>query len=179
MTRGRVACELVPTADRPKGSTVVFPVGVSLRDLCKGATLQRKLSRRRFRPDGELADDAVVLDLKIKAGHKAGTRLVFENQGDESSAHSAGDVVFVVTELPHPTLSRVRHGCPDIVARPVLPAKKEAHNHTVQLPDGSSAVVVLIPKLTATITLEGRGMPVLKKGKIVRHGDVIVMPTWR
>eukprot|EP01012_Entosiphon_sulcatum_P015983 TRINITY_DN2095_c0_g1_i1.p1 TRINITY_DN2095_c0_g1~~TRINITY_DN2095_c0_g1_i1.p1 ORF type:complete len:331 (-),score=46.57 TRINITY_DN2095_c0_g1_i1:1715-2707(-) len=91
--------------EKPKPFNV--DLNCSLEDLFTGATKRMKITRKRHRPDGQAYDDAHVLEVKLKPGWKAGTKLTFENEGEQEHPNApAGDVVFTVKEKDHPYYNR-------------------------------------------------------------------------
>eukprot|EP00756_Hemistasia_phaeocysticola_P065484 Hpha_TRINITY_DN8588_c0_g1::TRINITY_DN8588_c0_g1_i1::g.146621::m.146621 len=164
-----------PWPDRPttKGATVEFPVELTLEELYAGCTKKRRIKRKRVRGAAVVEEPSEVLEVVVQPGWKAGTKMTFPNEGDETHAQMAGDVVFVMKEKPHETY--VREGN-DIVHRPQLSA---AGPQTLCLKtlDGAETTVTLEPHGTAT--LEGKGMPVRKQGQRVGVGSLLVQPVWQ
>mmetsp|Transcript_89625 Transcript_89625/g.214227 ORF Transcript_89625/g.214227 Transcript_89625/m.214227 type:complete len:191 (-) Transcript_89625:181-753(-) len=87
-------------ASRP----AVFDLQCSLEDLYNGATKKMKVKRS----SASLSRDAeAVLEVTIKPGWKAGTKVTFPGEGDEiGSSGKAQDVVFVIREKRHPVFTR-------------------------------------------------------------------------
>lgn len=88
---------------RPEPDTVTMPLALSLEDLYTGATKKMKLNRKGA--DG--SKESKILEVKIKPGWKAGTKINFANEGDyqpECQAHQT--VQFVLEEKPHPLFKR-------------------------------------------------------------------------
>jgi len=50
--------------------------------------------------------ESKVLTVSIKPGWKKGTKITFPNEGDEGPDTIPSDVVFVLTEIPHKSLTR-------------------------------------------------------------------------
>ena len=171
-----VATEL---EERPRGGVVYVKVPVGLKELCCGGVLSRRFARRRFQEDGTLAEEVVVMDLVVKPGYTNGTKLVFRGEGDESHSFTAGDIVFVLRETRHPTLQRVAPGSPHLAFKPLLCPRTEQYILQTALPDGSVVPLVMIPGVTNYITLENKGMPVMKKGELLGYGDLIITPQWK
>lgn len=74
---------------------------VSLEDLYKGANKKLKVTKKR-RAGGE---EANTLEINIKPGWKAGTRIKFAGAGNETAGGSQ-DMVFVIEEKPHEIFKR-------------------------------------------------------------------------
>merc|ERR1740117_2260328 len=82
----------------------VFELNLSLEDLYKGCTKKMKIKRSSttFNRDPE-----TVLQLDVKPGWKAGTKITFAGEGDEiDNTGKAQDVVFVIREKKHPVFAR-------------------------------------------------------------------------
>jgi DnaJ homolog subfamily A member 2 len=47
-----------------------------------------------------------VLGVKIKKGMKHGQQITVENEGDEREGVMAGDIIFILQQLPHPVYQR-------------------------------------------------------------------------
>jgi len=82
----------------------VFDLPCSLEDLYNGATKKMKVKRT----SSTLARDAeAVLEVEVKPGWKAGTKVTYAGEGDEiGSSGKAQDVVFVIREKRHATFTR-------------------------------------------------------------------------
>lgn len=82
----------------------VFDLPCSLEDLYNGATKKMKVKRM----SSTIARDAeAVLEVEVKPGWKAGTKVTYAGEGDEiGSSGKAQDVVFVIREKRHATFTR-------------------------------------------------------------------------
>lgn len=90
-------------ARRPEPDTIAMPMPVSLEDLYTGATKKMKLSRKG--PDG--SRDSKILEVKIKPGWKAGTKINFANEGDyQQECQARQTVQFVIEEKPNAVFKR-------------------------------------------------------------------------
>lgn len=86
---------------------VEVPLNLTLEELYQGVTKKRKVTRSIV--DGGTGKSMKVeetLEIPVKAGWKEGTRVTFAGKGDEYPGRPAQDLVFVVTEKPHPTFKR-------------------------------------------------------------------------
>lgn len=91
------------SARMPEPDTVTMLLPVTLEDLYVGATKKMKLNRKGA--DG--SKESKILEVKLKPGWKAGTKINFANEGDyqpECQAHQ--NVKFVIEEKPHPLFKR-------------------------------------------------------------------------
>lgn len=82
----------------------VFDLNCSLEELFNGATKKMKIKRKSATIS---RDEETVLEVEVKAGWKAGTKVTFNGEGDEiGSTGQAQDVVFIVREKKHATFTR-------------------------------------------------------------------------
>ena len=95
-------------ARRPSApQKVEVPLNVTLEELYQGTTKKRKVTRSIV--DGGTGKSMKVeetLEIPVKAGWKEGTRITFAGKGDEYPGRPAQDLVFVVTQKPHPVFKR-------------------------------------------------------------------------
>lgn len=83
---------------------------VSLEDIATGTTKKMKISRKVVGPDGRSTHlEDKVLTIDIKPGWKAGTKITFPREGDQSPTTIPADIVFVIKDKPHPFFKR--DGC--------------------------------------------------------------------
>lgn len=88
---------------RPEPDTVVIPLPVSLEDLYNGTTKKMKLNRK----NASGLKESTIVEIKLKPGWKAGTKINFKNQGDyQSECQARQTVQFVIEEKPHPVFKR-------------------------------------------------------------------------
>merc|ERR1719343_1391886 len=77
----------------------VFDLDCSLEDLYNGARRKMKVTRTSSTLK---RDTATVLEVNVKPGWKAGTKVTFASGGDEiGNTGQAQDVVFVIRERRH------------------------------------------------------------------------------
>jgi DnaJ family protein B protein 4 len=78
---------------------------VSLEDLYKGTHKKMKIKRKTFNTQGQRTTEDKILEMDIKPGLKAGSKIKFSGVGDQEEGGSQ-DLHFIVSEKPHPTLTR-------------------------------------------------------------------------
>lgn len=86
---------------------VEVPLNLTLEELYTGTTKKRKVTRSIV--DGGTGKSMKVeetLEIPVKAGWKEGTRITFPGKGDEYPGRPAQDLVFVVSQKPHPVFQR-------------------------------------------------------------------------
>eukprot|EP00931_Biecheleriopsis_adriatica_P070725 TRINITY_DN4450_c1_g1_i1.p1 TRINITY_DN4450_c1_g1~~TRINITY_DN4450_c1_g1_i1.p1 ORF type:complete len:382 (+),score=106.08 TRINITY_DN4450_c1_g1_i1:73-1146(+) len=82
----------------------VFDLQCSLEELYNGATKKMKVKRNSTTLS---RDPQAVLEVTVKPGWKAGTKVTFNGEGDEiGSTGKAQDIVFVIREKKHATFTR-------------------------------------------------------------------------
>jgi DnaJ-class molecular chaperone len=83
---------------------------VSLEDIAKGTTKKMKISRKVLLQDGRSTKmEDKVLSIDVKPGWKAGTKITFPREGDQSSSTIPSDIVFIIKDKPHSLFKR--EGC--------------------------------------------------------------------
>ncbi|UJR14804.1 hypothetical protein I4U23_001791 [Adineta vaga] len=91
-----------------KDPTTFYDLYITLDEVLKGATRKLKVTRNRYKADlNTTVKDEKVLEIQIKPGWKEGTKITFENEGDEGDQYTiAGDIVFIIRDKPHPLFER-------------------------------------------------------------------------
>ena len=86
---------------------VVHNLQVSLEDIYKGTSKKMKITRKVLNPDGRsVRPEDKVLTIDIKPGWKAGTKVTFPKEGDQTPNNVPADIVFVIKDKPHPLFTR-------------------------------------------------------------------------
>lgn len=148
---------------------------VSLEDVNTGCCKKMKISKMVVQPDGSARKEEKILQINVKPGWKAGTKITFPKEGDQIPGKVPADIVFIIRDKPH--VSFKREGS-DIkyTAKITL---KEALCATGQLKVPTLMGDVLpiniqneVIKPSTTKRLQGRGLPFPKEPS--RRGDLIV-----
>jgi DnaJ-class molecular chaperone len=80
---------------------------VSLEDIASGTTKKMKISRKVLGADGRSTHlEDKVLTIDIKPGWKAGTKITFPREGDQSPSTIPADIVFIIKDKSHPHFKR-------------------------------------------------------------------------
>lgn len=158
------------SARRPEPDTVSMPLPVALEDLYTGATKKMKLNRKGS--DG--SKESKILEVKIKPGWKAGTKINFANEGDyQTECQARQTVQFVLEERPHPVFKRDGN---DVVATVRLSFKESllGFDHEITTLSGRKINISRSTPVqpTSTNRYPGLGMPISKEPG--RYGDLIV-----
>jgi len=155
-----------------KMDAVVKDLPCTLEELFNGCVKKMMVTRKRFNKDGsELVDEQKVLSVSIKPGWKKGTKITFPCEGDEGVDIIPADVVFVLAEVAHESLSREAGNL-------VFTAK-------ISLSDALTECAISVPTLDGRKlslpcpevvspgyekSIVGEGMPLKKGGR----GDLII-----
>jgi DnaJ family protein B protein 4 len=88
-----------PRAPTPEVTVLERPLPVSLEDLYKGATKKMKIKRKKFdsNTNKQVIEDR-VLEVPIKPGLKAGSKIKFKDVGDQVEGGTQ-DMHFIVEEV--------------------------------------------------------------------------------
>ncbi|KAJ8568030.1 hypothetical protein K7X08_020752 [Anisodus acutangulus] len=78
----------------------------NLEDLYKGTTKKMKISREVVDASGTRRQVEEILTINIKAGWKKGTKITFQEKGNEQPGVVPADLVFIIDEKPHRVFSR-------------------------------------------------------------------------
>lgn len=89
----------------PEVTIVERNLPVTLEELFKGAHKKMKIKRKTFNAQGQRITEDKILEMDIRPGLKAGSKIKFSGVGDQEEGGTQ-DLHFIVTEKPHPTLTR-------------------------------------------------------------------------
>lgn len=92
---------------KQQDSAVVKDLQVSLEDIYKGTTKKLKITRKVLNPDGRsVRTEDKILTIDVKPGWKAGTKITFPKEGDQTPNNVPADIVFVIKDKPHSMFTR-------------------------------------------------------------------------
>ncbi|KAJ9657333.1 Molecular chaperone (DnaJ super) [Neophaeococcomyces mojaviensis] len=95
-----------PRPPTPDVSIVEKDLPVSLEDLFTGTKKKMKINRKKFDPQtGKRSKEEKILEMDIKPGLKAGSKIKFAGVGDDTDGGTQ-DLHFIVKEKDHSTLIR-------------------------------------------------------------------------
>jgi len=146
----------------------------SLEDLYDGASKKVKVQRTRIRPDGRTSyEDSKLFTVVIKKGWKAGTRLTFKGEGNQTHPKvPPGDLVLIVQETSHEVFERQDE---HLVYNHKVTLREALTGHIVNIATLDKKVLSInVPEIASPSyekRLAGRGMP---KGAGDDRGDLIV-----
>lgn len=90
----------------PEPTIVERPLPVTLEELYKGARKKMRIKRKTFDPStGKRNVEEKTLDMEVKPGWKAGTKIKFKGVGDQEEGGTQ-DMHFIVSEKPHSMFKR-------------------------------------------------------------------------
>lgn len=147
---------------------------VSLEDVDKGCVKKMKISRLVAQPDGSSRKEEKILNINVKPGWKAGTKVTFPRESDQIPGKIPADVVFIIRDKPHDKFKREGS---DIKYTAKLSLKQALCGATVSVPTLQGQVIPInttgeIIKPTTVKRLQGRGLPFPKEPS--RRGDLLV-----
>lgn len=146
---------------------------ISLEDIAKGCVKKMKICRNVLCPDRKtIRREEKILTVTIKPGYKAGTKITFKREGDQSPNNIPADIVFIIQDKPHPLFKREGINLiytANVSLREALCGAKvdvtllSGEKITFQLPHIDPGTVRLI---------KGKGLPHHQDTK--RRGDLII-----
>uniref|UniRef100_A0A3P8UGW9 Zgc:122979 n=1 Tax=Cynoglossus semilaevis TaxID=244447 RepID=A0A3P8UGW9_CYNSE len=159
---------------RLQGDAVVHDLPVSLDDVMQGCTKHVKITRSRLNPDGRtVRSEDKVLNVVVKKGWKAGTKITFPREGDETPNNTPADITFILRDEEHPQYKR--RGC-HIVYTAKITLKEALCGCTVNVPTLDNRMMPLpcsdVIKPGAVRRLRGEGLPLPKSPS--QRGDLVV-----
>lgn len=90
----------------PEVTVLEKPLPITLEDLFSGTTKRLKINRKTFDPQtGKQSTQEKIVEVPIKKGLKAGSKIKFSNIGDQIEGGTQ-DIHFVVAEKAHPMFKR-------------------------------------------------------------------------
>ncbi|KAG9302746.1 hypothetical protein G9A89_009523 [Geosiphon pyriformis] len=96
-----------PPSDGGAANDVVHPLALSLEDIYKGVTKKLKITRKLYdASSGRQVPTDKMVEIQVRPGMKAGSKIRFANAGDELPNGTSQDIVFVLEEKPHPVFKR-------------------------------------------------------------------------
>lgn len=147
---------------------------VSLEEILSGCTKKMKITKRVTQPNGQTFKEDKVLTIDVKPGWKSGTKITFNQEGDQHPNSLPADVIFIITDKPHPYFKRDGS---DIKYTAKISLKEAlTGSSVVRIPtlDGEPVTLALrdVVKPTTQKRLTGRGLPLPKEPK--KRGDLVV-----
>ncbi|XP_010779913.1 dnaJ homolog subfamily B member 5-like [Notothenia coriiceps] len=159
---------------RLQGDEVVHDLLVTLEDVMQGCTKHVKITRSRLNPDGRsLRSEEKVLNVVVKKGWKAGTKITFPREGDETPNNTPADITFILRDKEH---QQYKRDGSNIVFTAKITLKEALCGCTVNVPTLDSRMMPLpcsdVIKPGAVRRLRGEGLPLPKSPS--QRGDLVV-----
>ncbi|XP_061887967.1 dnaJ homolog subfamily B member 5-like [Entelurus aequoreus] len=159
---------------RLQGEEVVHELPVTLEEVMHGCTKHVKVTRSRLNADGHsVHSEEKVLNVVVKKGWKAGTKITFPREGDETPNNTPADVTFVLRDTEH---SQYKRDGAHIVFTASITLKEALCGCTVNVPTLDNRIMPLpcsdVIKPGAVRRLRGEGLPVAKCPS--KRGDLVV-----
>eukprot|EP00127_Corallochytrium_limacisporum_P007087 Clim_evm6s242 gene=Clim_evmTU6s242 len=147
---------------------------LSLEDLYKGTVKKLKINRTILDATGASMKADKIIEINVKPGWKAGTKITFPGVGDERPGAPPQDIVFVVEEKPHDKFKREGD---DIMYTANIGLKDALTGFSLNVPtlDGGQHTVRMtdIVKPGSKVRIAGKGMPKSQKSG-GGFGDMVV-----
>lgn len=147
---------------------------VSLEDINTGCSKKMRITRKVLRSDGSLRQEDKILEIDVKPGWKAGTKVTFPKEGDQGRNKIPADIVFILKDKPHPVFKREGSDL-KYVAKVTL--KQALCGCNVQVPTlfGPSKILSFTSEIIKPNTvkrIQNGGLPFPKEPS--RRGDLLV-----
>jgi len=161
---------------RPRQRATECDLPCTLEELYTGCTKRRKITRKLFNPDNKTQrEESQTLTIDVRPGWKSGTKITFEQAGDQNYPQlPPSDVIFVVKEKPHDHFTREGN---NLILEVTLPLSAALCGAKMTVPHISGKDVsittegeVIYPGKEKRIP--GLGMPISKAPGT--YGDLIV-----
>nr|ABE57131.1 heat shock protein Hsp40 [Liriomyza huidobrensis] len=147
---------------------------VTLEEIDKGCVRKMKISRMSLAQGGNQFKQEKVLNINVKPGWKAGTKITFPREGDQSTGKIPADIVFIIRDKPHPIFKRDGS---DLKYTSQISLKQALCGTTISVPTLQGDRVQIntfgeIIKPTTVKHISGRGLPYPREPN--RRGDLHV-----
>lgn len=156
----------------PEVTVVEKDLPVALEDLFKGTKKKMKINRKKFDAKGQQVKEDKILEMDIKPGLKAGSKIKFAGVGDETDG-SSQDLHFIVREKAHPSLTREGDNLRTTIELDLKEALTGWSKRVTTIEGKQLPVSGAGPTAPGSVqTFPGHGMPISKKPG--QRGDLLV-----
>lgn len=90
----------------PKDPTIERHIEVSLEEIATGCTKKLKIRRKINDERGRFTEEERLVEINIKPGWKAGTKVTYPEHGDKFPGRQPADITFILKDKPHALFSR-------------------------------------------------------------------------
>lgn len=147
---------------------------ISLEEILTGCKKKMKITRRITNEYGQTTKEDKILAIDVKPGWKSGTKITFNNEGDQSPGSLAADVIFIIRDKSHPHFKRdnadIKYTA-KISLKDALTCNSQVRVPTLDGPPVTLAIKDIVKPSTIK-RLAGRGLPHPKEPH--KRGDLIV-----
>ncbi|XP_054801365.1 uncharacterized protein LOC129305330 [Prosopis cineraria] len=91
---------------RRKPQPIEKKLECTLEDLYFGCLKKIKITRDVIKPPGVILQEEEVLQIEVKPGWREGTKITFEEKGNEEPGYLPADIIFSIEEKEHPLFTR-------------------------------------------------------------------------
>ena len=115
----------------PEVTTVERPLPVTLEELYRGTHKKMKIKRKTFDPRTQKRNvEDKILEMEIKPGYKAGTKMKFKGVGDQEEGGTQ-DLHFIITEVSSSPLAIAAKDANTIAERASAfqASRRRSHSH--------------------------------------------------
>lgn len=132
-----------------------------------------KINRKVQQPDGSTPREEKFINVDVKRGWKAGTKVTFAKEGDRLRNKIPADVIFIIRDKPHLIFGRDGN---DILYTATVTLKQALCGSNIEIPTLTNKIPIqftneiITPKTKKRI--QGYGLPKSKTPNT--YGDLIV-----
>ncbi|KAL8114683.1 uncharacterized protein LOC141668676 isoform X1 [Apium graveolens] len=94
------------STSRKKPQPIEKKLECTLEELLQGCVKHIKITRDAISENGHIAQEEETLKIRVKPGWKKGTKITFEDKGDEKPGSLPADIIFIINEKRHPLFKR-------------------------------------------------------------------------
>lgn len=150
---------------------------VTLEDVSQGCCKKMKISKMVVQPDGTARKEEKILQINVKPGWKAGTKITFPKEGDQIPGKVPADIVFIIRDKPHDKFKREGSDIKYTAKITLKQALCCASQWQLRVPTitGENLPINItneVIKPNSVKRLQGRGLPFPKEPS--KRGDLIV-----
>uniref|UniRef100_T1D480 J domain-containing protein n=1 Tax=Psorophora albipes TaxID=869069 RepID=T1D480_9DIPT len=147
---------------------------VTLEDINGGCQKKMKISKMVMSQDGSARKEEKILNINVKPGWKAGTKITFPKEGDQVPGKVPADIVFIIRDKPHPHFKREGS---DIKYTAKVSLRQALCGTVIKVPTLSGELLTIstqgeVLKPNTVKRLQSRGLPFPKEPS--RRGDLLV-----
>lgn len=138
-----------------------------------GCLKKMKINRKVQQMDGSIIQEEKILNVEVKRGWKAGTKITFPKEGDRFINKTPADVIFTIKDRPHMIFNRDGN---DLLYTVTVTLKQALCGCTIEVPTLINKIPIqfvneiISPKTKKRI--QGYGLPKHKNPNC--YGDLIV-----